>query len=227
MLNRELGADFDPDAFEHVALWDPQHEWIEMRLRVDRRQRCGCADLGLTVEFADGEEMRTEISAKFRRAGVRAELAAAGLAMRDWWTDAAGQFGLSLSAPVYHDRMFSWRLLRALYSPDSYALVLLLIVTTYALSAGLTASWASSLIAGGPDRDRLGDVPSRPRPGDRCRRWPMSRWAWPRSRRSSAWSSTTSSTPRTWCLGELRAVPGRPVAIVRHLLSGRPSTPRR
>jgi len=57
-------------------------------------------DLGLTVDFGDGEEMRTEISAKFRRDGVRAELGAAGLAMRDWWTDDNGQFGLSLSVPA-------------------------------------------------------------------------------------------------------------------------------
>ena len=56
--------------------------------------------IGLTVEFADGEEMRTEVSAKFRREGVPAELAAAGFAMRSWWTDAAEQFGLSLSVPA-------------------------------------------------------------------------------------------------------------------------------
>jgi L-histidine Nalpha-methyltransferase len=100
VLNAELGADFDLDAFEHVALWDAGHEWIEMRLRSTAAQRVRVRDLGLTVEFGDGEEMRTEISAKFRRDGVRAELAAAGLAMRDWWTDAKGQFGLSLSVPA-------------------------------------------------------------------------------------------------------------------------------
>ncbi|TVY99894.1 L-histidine N(alpha)-methyltransferase [Trebonia kvetii] len=100
VLNAELGADFDLDAFEHVALWDARNEWIEMRLRSTAAQPVRVRDLGLTVEFDDGEEMRTEISAKFRRDGVRAELAAAGLAMRDWWTDANGQFGLSLSAPA-------------------------------------------------------------------------------------------------------------------------------
>jgi L-histidine N-alpha-methyltransferase len=99
VLNAELGADFDLDAFEHVALWDQDREWIEMRLRSTAAQRVRIRDLALTVEFADGEEMRTEISAKFRQDGVRAELAAAGLAMRDWWTDAGGQFGLSLSVP--------------------------------------------------------------------------------------------------------------------------------
>jgi L-histidine N-alpha-methyltransferase len=100
VLNAELGADFDRDAFEHVALWDPGAEWIEMRLRSVAAQTVHLPEIGLTVEFGDGEEMRTEISAKFRRAGVEAELAAAGLAMRHWWTDSAGQFGLSLSVPV-------------------------------------------------------------------------------------------------------------------------------
>ncbi len=100
VLNAELGADFDLDGFEHVAVWDPVNEWIEMRLRATAEQRARVRDLDLDVRFAAGEEMRTEVSAKFRRAGVEAELAAAGLAMRAWWTDAADQFGLSLSVPV-------------------------------------------------------------------------------------------------------------------------------
>jgi L-histidine N-alpha-methyltransferase len=100
VLNAELGADFDLDAFEHVAAWDARREWIEMRLRATSAQRVRVGDLGLAVEFAAGEEMRTEVSAKFREGGVRAELAAAGLAMRSWWTDEAGQFGLSLSVPA-------------------------------------------------------------------------------------------------------------------------------
>jgi L-histidine N-alpha-methyltransferase len=100
VLNAELGADFDLDAFEHVAVWDAGSEWIEMRLRATSAQSVRVADLGLAVEFAEGEEMRTEVSAKFREGGARAELAAAGLAMRSWWTDEAGQFGLSLSVPV-------------------------------------------------------------------------------------------------------------------------------
>ncbi len=99
VLNAELGADFDLDAFEHVALWNSDHEWIEMRLRATSPQTVRVGGLGLTVEFAGGEEMRTEVSAKFHRDGVRAELAAAGLALGSWWTDPAGQFGLSLSSP--------------------------------------------------------------------------------------------------------------------------------
>ena len=100
VLNAELGADFDLDAFEHVAVWDAGREWIEMRLRAASAQSVVVSDLGLTVEFAAGEEMRTEVSAKFRETGVRAELAAAGLAMRSWWTDEGGQFALSLSSPA-------------------------------------------------------------------------------------------------------------------------------
>jgi L-histidine N-alpha-methyltransferase len=100
VLNAELGAAFDLDAFEHVAAWDAEREWIEMRLRATSAQSVRVSDLGLTVEFAAGEEMRTEVSAKFREAGVRSELAAAGLAMRSWWTDPDGRFGLSLAVPA-------------------------------------------------------------------------------------------------------------------------------
>jgi L-histidine Nalpha-methyltransferase len=100
VLNRELKADFDPAAFGHVALWDAGHEWIEMRLRSVADQVVHVAELDLEVPFAAGEEMRTEISAKFRRAGVERELAAAGLAMTHWWTDPAGDFGLSLAVPA-------------------------------------------------------------------------------------------------------------------------------
>jgi L-histidine Nalpha-methyltransferase len=99
VLNRELDADFDVDAFAHVAKWDPEEEWIEMRLRADGAQHVTIARLGLDVDFADGEELRTEISAKFRRDGVGRELAAVGLEVAEWWTDPAGDFALSLSFP--------------------------------------------------------------------------------------------------------------------------------
>jgi L-histidine Nalpha-methyltransferase len=100
VLNRELKADFDLDAFEHVALWDAEGEWIEMRLRSTVDQVVSVAELDLEVPFAAGEEMRTEISAKFRRDGVERELAAAGLRMTRWWTDPAADFGLSLAVPA-------------------------------------------------------------------------------------------------------------------------------
>jgi L-histidine N-alpha-methyltransferase len=100
VLNAELGADFDRDEFEHVAVWDAEAEWIEMRLRSLADQIVHLPAIGLIVRFAAGEEMRTEVSAKFRREGVTAELAAAGFAMRSWWTDMAAQFGLSLYVPA-------------------------------------------------------------------------------------------------------------------------------
>jgi L-histidine N-alpha-methyltransferase len=100
VIDRELGADFDPDAFEHLALWDAECEWIEMRLRSTRVQTVSVRDLDLTVEFAAGEEMRTEISAKFRRETVASELHRAGMRLTHWWTDPAGDFALSLSEPV-------------------------------------------------------------------------------------------------------------------------------
>ncbi|MFJ5229845.1 L-histidine N(alpha)-methyltransferase [Kitasatospora sp. NPDC088391] len=100
VLNRELDADFDPEQFEHVALWDAEQEWIEMRLRSRRDQTVKVAELGLPVHFEAGEELYTEVSAKFRRERVERELFAAGLRLTDWWTDAAGRFGLSLSRPA-------------------------------------------------------------------------------------------------------------------------------
>ncbi|MEV7927984.1 MULTISPECIES: L-histidine N(alpha)-methyltransferase [unclassified Kitasatospora] len=100
VLNRELGADFDPTAFAHVARWDPDREWIEMRLRSLRAQTVKIPALNLPVHFDRGEELRTEVSAKFRRERVSAELAAAGLRLSHWWTDEEGRFGLSLSAPA-------------------------------------------------------------------------------------------------------------------------------
>jgi L-histidine N-alpha-methyltransferase len=100
VVNRDLGADFDLDGFEHVALWDRAEEWIEMRLRARREMTVRIAGLDLEVSFEAGEEMRTEVSAKFRREGVERELAEAGFALREWWTDAAGRFGLSLAVPV-------------------------------------------------------------------------------------------------------------------------------
>ncbi len=99
VLNRDLDADFDADAFEHVALWDPEHEWIEMLLESTRRQDVRVAALDLDVSFTQGEQLRTEISAKFRHEGVVAELGSAGLEVVHWWTDPAGDFGLSLAVP--------------------------------------------------------------------------------------------------------------------------------
>jgi L-histidine N-alpha-methyltransferase len=98
VVNRELDADFDVDAFDHVARWNPDELRIEMRLRASSAQRVRIAELDLTVDFAAGEEMLTEVSCKFRPEVVAEELAAAGLRRIAWWTDDAGDFGLSLAA---------------------------------------------------------------------------------------------------------------------------------
>ncbi|WP_018603426.1 L-histidine N(alpha)-methyltransferase [Mycobacterium sp. 155] len=97
VVNRELGADFDPAAFEHVARWNGDEERIEMWLRSRDAQRVRVSALGLDVTFAAGEEMLTEVSYKFRPDGVTAELTKAGLRQTHWWTDGAGDFGLSLA----------------------------------------------------------------------------------------------------------------------------------
>jgi L-histidine N-alpha-methyltransferase len=100
VLNRELDADFVPSAFEHVALWNAEEEWIEMRLRSTREQTVRIGGLDLAVEFAAGEETLTEISAKFRRERLEAELGAAGLELFRFWTDEAGDYSLSLARPA-------------------------------------------------------------------------------------------------------------------------------
>lgn len=97
VVNRELDADFDLAAFEHVARWNAGEERIEMWLRTSTPQRVRIEALDLSVEFAAGEEMLTEVSCKFRPEGVAEELAAAGLRRTHWWTDQAGDFGLSLA----------------------------------------------------------------------------------------------------------------------------------
>ncbi|HWC38720.1 MAG TPA: L-histidine N(alpha)-methyltransferase [Acidimicrobiales bacterium] len=103
VLNRELGADFDLERFEHVARFDREQEWIEMLLRSTADQVVTLADLDLTISFEAGEEMRTEISAKFRRSDLEAEMQAAGLELAHWWTDEAGDFALSLWTPIGAD----------------------------------------------------------------------------------------------------------------------------
>jgi L-histidine Nalpha-methyltransferase len=97
VLNRELDADFPTELFEHVAFFDPEHEWIEMRLRARRACRVRIGAVDLEVEFARGEELRTEISAKFTRARVEADYAACGLELAEWFTDDNGLFALSLA----------------------------------------------------------------------------------------------------------------------------------
>jgi L-histidine N-alpha-methyltransferase len=105
VLNRELGADFDPEDFDHVALFDSEHEWIEMRLRARREHTTLVRALDLPVHFRAGEELRTEISAKFTPERLDADLSAAGLELVRWLTDPDQLFALTLSrrAPVGED----------------------------------------------------------------------------------------------------------------------------
>ncbi|MFD7319616.1 L-histidine N(alpha)-methyltransferase [Streptomyces sp. NPDC059875] len=97
VIARELDADVQPDDFDHVALWDREQEWIEMRLRARHALTVKIPELDLVVPFEAGEEVRTEVSAKFRQAGVREELAEAGLELTRWWTEKEGRFALSLA----------------------------------------------------------------------------------------------------------------------------------
>jgi L-histidine N-alpha-methyltransferase len=103
VLNRELHADFVPERFAHVAAWDPAEQWVEMRLRAAEAMSVRLAAIDMTVEFAAGEEMRTEISAKFTPDGVRSELAAAGFDVKETWTDPDGDYLLTLAAPAVTD----------------------------------------------------------------------------------------------------------------------------
>lgn len=87
VLNTELLGDLDVDAFDHVAIWDPDQQWIEMRLRARRATSARLTAIDLDIQFARGEHLRTEISAKFHREGIESELRGAGLAVEGWWTD--------------------------------------------------------------------------------------------------------------------------------------------
>ncbi len=100
VLNRELGADFDPDDFDHVAVFDAEHEWVEMRLRARREHTTMVRDLDLSVHFEAGEEMRTEISAKFTAERLQSDLSAAELELVHWLTDPDELFALTLSRPA-------------------------------------------------------------------------------------------------------------------------------
>ena len=100
VLNRELDADFQVGAFEHVAFFDRRNEWVEMRLRASRASSVRVGALDLDIELIAGEEIRTEISAKFTPARLAADYAAAGLMLAGWHTDQQERFALSLAAPV-------------------------------------------------------------------------------------------------------------------------------
>jgi L-histidine Nalpha-methyltransferase len=97
VVNRGLGADFEPEAFRHRAYFNERASRIEMHLVPERPQQVHVRDLDLVVEIAPHETVWTESSYKFTRDEVRAMLAAAGLALEAWYTDDAGTFALALA----------------------------------------------------------------------------------------------------------------------------------
>ena len=99
VLNRELDAGFPPERFEHVAFFDEDESWIEMRLRSLDARTVAVRGAGIEVELEEGEDIRTEISAKFTPERVEDDLGAAGLGLDELWTDSAGRFALSLASP--------------------------------------------------------------------------------------------------------------------------------
>ncbi|MFZ0252082.1 MAG: L-histidine N(alpha)-methyltransferase [Acidimicrobiales bacterium] len=99
VLNEQLGADFDPDRFRHVALWNEDEQWIEMRLRADEASRVSLAGAGITVRFDEGEDLLTEISAKFTPERVERELSEAGFVVEGMWGADEGEFLLTLAHP--------------------------------------------------------------------------------------------------------------------------------
>ncbi|MEG8178522.1 L-histidine N(alpha)-methyltransferase [Nocardia terpenica] len=97
VLNRELGADFDIDAFEHVAIWDDENAWIEMRLRATRPMIVRIPMVDMDIRFSEGEQVRTEISAKFRPDQIVRELTDSGFDARHLWSDYLGRYLVTLA----------------------------------------------------------------------------------------------------------------------------------
>jgi L-histidine N-alpha-methyltransferase len=99
-INKSLAGNFDFDAWEHVAFFDEENQWIEMRLRALRPQVVRIAALDLTLDFVEGEDIRTEISRKFTREGFSAAIEDASLQLKDWYTDERERFALALAVPA-------------------------------------------------------------------------------------------------------------------------------
>jgi L-histidine Nalpha-methyltransferase len=99
-LNREIGASFDQSRFAYGARWDPGCEWMDIGFHARTDHTVSIPRLGLDVRFAAGEQLRVEISAKFRRELFEIEAARAGLRVDSWWTDPAADFAVALLAPL-------------------------------------------------------------------------------------------------------------------------------
>jgi L-histidine N-alpha-methyltransferase len=100
VLNAQVGADFNLDAFDYVVEWDDEAECVEMWERSRISQAVRLSEIDLFVELAAGERVWTAISAKFRRDGIRTELECAGFSLDRWWTDPDGRCALSLSTLI-------------------------------------------------------------------------------------------------------------------------------
>ena len=90
------GADFDPESFEHVAFYDPENAWIEMRLRATRDMKVSIPGAELSLEYRRGDEIRTELSCKYTRASLEARLDGTGLRVQGWYTDPDDLFASAL-----------------------------------------------------------------------------------------------------------------------------------
>ncbi len=95
--NRELRADFDQERFAFESTWDAEREWMDIGFRTLKAHTVRVADLEVEFALAEGERLRVEVSSKFRRDGIEAELADAGLRTTSWWTDEASRFALLLA----------------------------------------------------------------------------------------------------------------------------------
>ncbi len=99
VLNEQLGGDFEPENFRHVAVWNEDEQWIEMRLRAQGATEVSLAGAGITVRFDEDEDLLTEISAKFTPERVEHELAEAGFVVEEMWGADDGEFLLTLAHP--------------------------------------------------------------------------------------------------------------------------------
>jgi L-histidine N-alpha-methyltransferase len=99
VLNEQLGGDFNPELFRHVALWNDEEQWIEMRLRAEEANEVALTGAGITVRFDEGEDLLTEISAKFTPDRVKRELSEAGFVVEGMWGAEGGEFLLTLAHP--------------------------------------------------------------------------------------------------------------------------------
>jgi L-histidine Nalpha-methyltransferase len=99
VINANLDGALDPERFDHVAFYHESAQRMEMRLRARETHTARIGKLDMNVDFERGEDIHTEISCKFTRAGLGREYSAAGLDLLSWHTDEERLFALSLTGP--------------------------------------------------------------------------------------------------------------------------------